>query len=393
MDLGADQALHKKIVSVRRDEQVASLAAQLLRSGVAGQVFPGAAACIAFQDGGRRIFVEASAGTLGPALPRVDTSTLFDLASVTKPVVAMTALALVKDSLAKLDLEAGDVLIDAKASPAARASLRSLMRHTSGLAAWGGLYLDVPHALGSSAARRWIVSEAARRPGEPDVTGPVYSDLGYIVAGAMVAKLGGQPLDRLVTARLMQPLGIADQVFYLGALDLAQRSKLLTRCAATERCEWRGRLVRGEVHDENCAAMGGVAGHAGLFGTARGVAHFGAAMVDVLADRGNILSRSLLEEAMVPEATHTQRFGWDGKRAEGSSAGRRMGPNTFGHLGFTGTSLWCDPDADVVVALLTNRVCPSRANHKIKAFRPAFHDAVVGAVLDTRTSVRAARSA
>lgn len=372
----------------RTDERVAETASQLLRSGVAGLVFPGASACIAYRTGDTYRFVDATAGTMGPGLPRVDASTFFDLASVTKPIVAMSALALVRDGLARLDAQAGDVLADARGAAAGPATLSALLRHTSGLSAWGGLYLDVPHALGSAAARRWLIAEAARRPDEQADGQPVYSDLGYIVAGAMISKLAGQPLERVVAQRITQPLGLADQLFYVSALDPGARSKVALHCAATERCEWRGRLVRGEVHDENCAAMGGIAGHAGLFGTARAVAAFGTAMLDVLDGRSTLLPKAGLEAALVPEPGHTQRLGFDGKRPEGSSAGRRLGPNTFGHLGFTGTSIWCDPDAGVVVALLTNRVCPSRANTKIKAFRPAFHDAVVSAALDDRASVR-----
>lgn len=335
------------------------------------------------------MYVTASAGRMGPGLPQVEPATYFDLASVTKPIVAMSALTLVRDGLVQLDTQASELITDVRGTPAAPATLRTLLRHTSRLSAWGGLYLDVPHAIGSSAARRWMVSEAARRVDESGLDGPVYSDLGYIVAGAMIAKAGGQTLDRLVAQRIAQPFGIAEELFFPSTLDSATRARVVATCAATERCEWRGRLIRGEVHDENCAAMGGVAGHAGLFGTARAVARFGTSVLDALAGRTNLLPTELLESAMVPEPNSTQRLGFDGKRAEGSSAGRRLGPKTFGHLGFTGTSIWCDPDTGIVVALLTNRVCPSRANVKIKAFRPAFHDAIVGAILDRASGSRA----
>lgn len=383
LDLRGRSPVHGNTVAPTRADHVRSVATQLLRSGVAGQVFPGASACIAYHEDGAPVYVVAHAGAMGPSLGPITATTFFDLASVTKPIVAMAALTLVRDGAAKLDVEAQELLADVRGSAAARASLRRLLRHTSGLAAWGGLFLDVPHAIGSAAARRWMISEAARRPDESGVKGPVYSDLGYIVAGAMISKLAAQPLERVVQQRILQPLGIADSVLYVPTLDSAHRARFVAQTAATERCEWRGRLVRGEVHDENCAAMGGVAGHAGLFGTAEGVARFGLAMVDVANGRNDLIPRSLMDESLVCEPETTQKLGWDGKRAEGSSAGRRMGPATFGHLGFTGTSLWCDPESGIVVALLTNRVCPSRANMRIKAFRPAFHDAVVGAALDS----------
>lgn len=377
-------------MAIDRADHVRIVATQLLRSGVAGQVFPGGSACIAYHEDGVPVYVEASAGAMGPSFGPVSSATFFDLASITKPFVSMAALSLVRDGLAKLDFEAQEAVSDVRGSTVAHATLRQFLRHTSGLAAWGGLYLDVPHAIGSSAARRWMVSEASRRPDESETKGPVYSDLGYIVAGAMIAKLAGQPLDRVIASRIASPVGIGDELVFPSTLDAPARARVVAGCAATERCEWRGRLIRGEVHDENCAAMGGVAGHAGLFGTARAVARFGVSMFEVLDGASTLVPRQLLEDALVPEPGHTQRLGWDGKRIEGSSAGRRMGPRTFGHLGFTGTSIWCDPDTRVVVALLTNRVCPSRANMKIKAFRPAFHDAVVSAALDRIAGSRGA---
>lgn len=362
-----------------RKARLQGVANQLLQSGVAGQVFPGASACIAFRDESGPVFVEAASGKMGPELGSVQSLTVFDLASVTKPFVAMAALAASRDGQVDLDAEAQDYLGDVRGGPAAKATLRHLLRHTAGLAAWGGLYLDVPHALGSTAARRWMVSEASRRPEEEPTRGALYSDLGYIVAGALIAKMCAMPLEKVLAAKVTLPLGIANQVYFAGAVEPAQRVKHVASSAATERCEWRGKLVRGDVHDENCAAMGGIAGHAGLFGTAKGVATFGRAILDVLHDRGQLVPKAALVDALVATPGSTHRLGWDGKSPEGSSAGKRMSPSSFGHLGFTGTSIWCDPERDLCVVLLTNRVCPSRANQKIKAFRPAFHDAVVAA--------------
>ena len=360
--------------------------AQLLRSGVSGYVFPGATACVSYVEDGVAQYVECVAGTMGPRLPNVDANTLFDLASLTKPIVAMTALGLVRDGRIKLETESQAVVPDTKGGPAAQSSLERLLRHTGSLASWGGLYLDVPHSIGSTAARRWIVSEAARRADDSGEKGPVYSDLGYILAGAMLAKAGGAPLERLVATHITDPLGISDSLFYPGSLETSARARIVLRAAATERCDWRGRLVRGEVHDENCAAMGGVAGHAGLFGTSRAVATFGRAMLDTWLGRGTFLPSDLLLGALTPTPGSTRRLGWDGKSAMHSSAGRRMSTNAVGHLGFTGTSIWVDPDRDVVITLLTNRVCPTRANEKIKAFRPAFHDAVLSALDSARAA-------
>jgi CubicO group peptidase (beta-lactamase class C family) len=212
---------------------------------------------------------------------------------------------------------------------------------------------------------------------------PVYSDLGYIVAGAVIAKAAGAPLDRLLVAHVTAPLGIVDDVFYATALPGEKRAKLLRTAAPTERCEWRGRVVVGEPHDENCAALGGVAAHAGLFGNAQGVTKLGTEMLDVLAGRSTFLPQALLQSALADHGG-SNRLGWDTKSPKDSSAGRRMSARTFGHLGFTGTSIWCDPESDIVVTLLTNRIHPSRANQKIKGFRPAFHDGVTAAVQEGR---------
>lgn len=354
-------------------------AQRLLSAGVTGGVFPGASACIAWSENGQHVFATATAGKLFPSGPSVTDATTYDLASLTKPFVAVEALKLVADDKLELDMRADSLVSDVRGTHGGSQTVESLFTHTSGLAPWGGLYLDVPHDRGTSAARRWILSEAARRAEERKPETDLYSDLGYMIAGEVVARAAGVSLDRALRRDLLDPLGIADSVFYAGALPPEKRQAFIENTAPTERCEWRGQIVRGEVHDENCAALGGVSGHAGLFGTAAGVARFAMEILDVLAGRSTFLPKAALEQAIAERPGFRYRFGWDGRAKEGSASGRQMGPRTFGHLGFTGTSVWCDPDRDVAVILLTNRVHPSRANEKIKGFRPAFHDGVIAA--------------
>lgn len=376
---GPEQA-GRGIEGVTRGSQAARVKAEavrLLKAGVAGQVFPGGSACVSYREHGDVVYVTAAAGRLTNGGPSVETSTPYDLASVTKPFVATSALRLVAKGKLDLGVRADSVLSDVRGGAGGEATLELLLTHRAGLAAWGGLYLDVPHEPGTSAARRWIVSEASRRPEENWNGQVVYSDLGYLIAGEILARVAGEPLDKVVAHQVTEPLGIADEVYYGGALPPDKRAQLARTAAPTERCEWRGRVVRGEVHDENCAALGGVSGHAGMFGTAHGVAVFGRAMLDVLAGRSDFLPRDLLLAALAERPGGTHRLGWDGKSPGESAAGRRLGPKSFGHLGFTGTSIWCDPDRDLVIVLLTNRVNPSRANEKIKGFRPAFHDTMV----------------
>jgi len=354
-------------------------ATRLLEAGVAGQVFPGAVACIGYVEGGRPAFVTAVAGRLTRDGTAVRRDSPYDLASLTKPVVAVAALRLnVAGSLA-LDVRADSILADVRGGPGGSATLEQLLTHRSGLAAWGGLYLDVPHEIGTAAARRWILSEASRRMETAPGGKVIYSDLGYIIAGEVIARAAGETLDRVVEAQVTEPLGISDAMYFAGVLPSDRRADLARRAAPTERCDWRGRVVCGEVHDENCAALGGVSGHAGLFGTAAAVAAFGRAMLECFGGRSEFLPKETIETALAERPGGSHRFGFDMKSGEPSAAGRRMSATSFGHLGFTGTSLWCDPERELVVVLLTNRVHPSRANEKIKGFRPAFHDGVLAA--------------
>ena len=376
-------------LSGSRRDRVRAEARRLLAAGVTGTVFPGATACLSWRrrdpaPAQRELeWAEASAGTTGgPGARPVGDDTPFDLASLTKPLIAAIALRLAARGVITLETRADALMPDARGTPGGSATLEQLLTHRSGLAPWGGLYLDVPHDPGTSAARRWIIAEACRRPDEGTPGRAVYSDLGYMLAGEMLARAAGRDLDDLLKQEIVRPLGIAeDQMMFAGALPPDRRAELARRCAATERDDWRGVMVRGEVHDENCAALGGVAGHAGVFASARAMATFGRAYLDSRAGRSSFLPQELIERALALRPGGTHRLGWDAKSPENSAAGKRLSAETFGHLGFTGTSIYCDPQRDLVIVLLTNRVCPSRANEKIKGFRPAFHDGVV-AVID-----------
>jgi CubicO group peptidase (beta-lactamase class C family) len=347
-------------------------------AGVAGQAFPGGVACVSWREGEEVVYVDVAAGRLRAGEPEVKAGTPYDLASITKPIVAMTALRLVAADKLSLDTRTDTVVSDVRGGVGGAATLETLLTHRAGLAAWGGLYLDVPHDAGSAAAR---LSEASRRPAEGEVRGAIYSDLGYLIAGEVIARIAGDKLDKVVAKAVTDPLGISRDVYYSAALAPDRRAQVVREAAPTEYCEWRGRLIRGEVHDENCAAFGGVAGNAGIFGTARGVAVFGRACLDSLLGRSDFLSQALMERALAPhEDGSTLRLGWDTKSPKDSSAGRRMSDSAFGHLGFTGTSMWCDPERDLAIVLLTNRVHPSRANERIKGFRPGFHDGIISAL-------------
>jgi CubicO group peptidase (beta-lactamase class C family) len=221
-----------------------------------------------------------------------------------------------------------------------------------------------------------MLHEAATRPDpEPPAQGGHYSDLGYLLLGEALARAGGDGLAQVVEREVTGPLGIADEIFYAASLSDREREHWAPAVAPTERCAYRGRLLRGEVHDENCGAFGGIAGHAGLFGSARGVAVLGLAALDALSGARSIFDTGLLQWAVAPRRGGGYVAGWDTPSREGSSsAGSQISARGFGHLGFTGTSLWCDPERHVVVVLLSNRVHPTRENIQIRSFRPRFHD-------------------
>ncbi|HEY5147558.1 MAG TPA: serine hydrolase domain-containing protein [Polyangiaceae bacterium] len=310
------------------------------------------------------------------------TSLYFDLASVTKP---MTAVAAVRAGI-EPSTPLGALLDEARGTASEGIPLELFLAHRAGLAGHRALYaplvrgerVDVPAALHEAAgARREDALGDARLLGAAGFE-PVYSDLGYALAGEAIARaIGARDAGEAIGRLVLEPLGIADQAGTIR--DLAVRG-IAGPFAPTEDVPWRGGLVSGAVHDENAWALTGLggSGHAGIFGTIAAVLTFGTAVLDGLAGRGVFGDRGpdSLAWLVRPRPGGTLRAGFDGKSEEGSSAGVRLGPNAFGHLGFTGTSLWLDPDAAIVVALLTNRVCPSREHRAIREERPRAHDSL-----------------
>jgi CubicO group peptidase (beta-lactamase class C family) len=251
------------------------------------------------------------------------------------------------------------------------------LAHRAGLDAHRTLYAPLlggdPSAMDGAVALR-EAAEARRpdAPGEPPAEGfaPLYSDLGYALAGVALARaVGALDAGEAIARLVLEPLGLGARAGTVR--ELAARG-VAGPFAPTETVAWRGGPIVGAVHDENAWALTGQggSGHAGIFATLGAVLTFGRAMLDAL-DGPEDLAWLVRERP-----GGTLRAGFDGKSAppEASSAGLRMGPRAFGHLGFTGTSLWIDPDTRIVVALLTNRVCPTRDHLGIRAARPWAHD-------------------
>jgi CubicO group peptidase (beta-lactamase class C family) len=364
----------------RRLEQLDAIARRLV---VEPRVAPAAAVAIAAYRNGHWRFATGAAGHRTWTRPEpVSPETPFDLASVTKSLVAVTLATLARTHELHLDMPLGALLAPARATASAAVSLETLLAHRAGLDAHRSFFepLRKRRALvrdeslaEAAAARRANCAGAAPAFGFP----PVYSDLGYLLAGEAASRAAKLPLDELVRQQVAAPLGLA-----LGSARqwIARDAAFAERVAPTEHVAWRGGLLQGVVHDENAWALGGhgCCGHAGLFGTAPAVARFGAAVLDAARGAGNaaVVSRTAVEPLLRPRAGGTLLAGFDAKAASGSTAGERCGPHTFGHLGFTGTSFWCDPEALVTTVLLTNRVCPTRNHLAIRAARPQVHDAL-----------------
>lgn len=346
-----------------------------LKRGVEAGVFVGASAAAAYRVDGRWCTVAVCGGQAGEERGRVSTTTVYDLASLTKPVVALTLLGLAEQGRLALTDPVGRFIEELENSILTRLSLEQLLSHRSGLTAWVPFYESLPTGPGAPDAESWVLSQILEHWSADDMGKDVYSDLGFILLGAALTRLTDTSLDQLVTSYVTEPLGIDEEVFF-GA---TREGDWQDHCATTGFSPWRERELLGEVNDDNCAALGGVAGHAGMFGTATAVSRVGQMVIDGLHGRPSLISQSLLEQMVTPLPGGAHRFGWDGKTEEGSAAGTLLSPRTFGHLGFTGTSLWCDPERELVIVLLTNRVYPDPENVTIRSFRPAFHDTMARA--------------
>ncbi len=358
---------------------------RLMEAGVAEGVFPGAALLVRLR--GRTVHRSFHGRrSLEPPGGPVDAETCFDLASLTK-VLATTPLVLLAIQRGRLALdEPIHRLLDGYAGGDREAiTVRMLLEHSSGLGAWRPFYEAVrladggaglATAAGQEAVRRMVAAEA---PEATPGSRVLYSDLGFILLDWILERASGRPTDVLFSEWLAGPLRLEHLFFVdLKSSAKADHPRRGRAFAATERCPWRGRTLIGEVHDDNTYAMGGVSGQAGLFGTVEDVAAVAEAWLASWLDGGGFFEQDLVrqfwEKSKVPNSTRT--LGFDTPSPKASQAEGHFGPRTVGHLGFTGTSVWIDPDRALTVVLLTNRVHPTRANDAIKRFRPMLHERV-----------------
>ena len=331
--------------------------------GVQEGVYPGGQ--LAASRDGRRL-TSVAAGTLSNGGRSTHEQVAYDLASLTKPL--STAV------LVGRAIEQGRCALD---DPLARfvpgvpqaITLQHALEHSTGYPAHLRFDERLPRSVpvGSWSAFRHIVADAAATALEAPVgTRALYSDLGFILLGAALENMYDAPISTLFDG--LTPLHYRDQRGPPANLPAPNEAPF----APTEGC------APGEVHDDNCRAMGGAAGHAGLWGTAEGVLTVAESLVAAYhGEQGGLLMpstvRLLWTPSTVPDSTRTP--GWDRPSPGRSSAGEHWPAYGVGHLGFTGTSLWIEPERALVVVLVTNRVCPTRDNNRIRALRPRLHDA------------------
>lgn len=341
-------------------------AARLLDEAVGTRASPGAVVEVGDADG---TWWRYAAGRLSydEQAPPTTAQTIFDLASLTK-VIATTSLVMRWVDRGVLDLDTPVCAL----CPAwghgerGRVTIRHLLEHSSGLPA--RLHLWESGAGRDTFLRTLATVALERPPGQASV----YSDLGFILLGLVLEMHEGQPLDVQIAALATA----AGATFRYGVAAEAR-----ARVAPTEFDPWRGRLLVGEVHDENAAALGGVAGHAGLFGTVEDVGAFARLVLRTFRTCTALGSPALMAAFSAPSLVpgSSRALGWDTMRPT-SSCGRDLSPSSIGHTGFTGPSLWIDHERGFYVALLANRVHPTRANDRWLGWRPKIHEAIAAAI-------------
>lgn len=352
-------------------------AAAVLRDAHLDGAFPAAVAEVGSREA---VFWRDAVGRLSwaPDAPETTLDTIFDLASLTK-IIATTTLAMraLDDGVLRLEDEVAAWIPSWRGDDRAIVTVQDLLEHASGLAGYVPYYREFTGRTEFEPAIASSVLEYAPR------TQSIYSDLGFMLLGFILedarARTAGIPRG-MVDGNVLLDAQFRRVATYLTAEPLTFRPSRdwRDRTAPTERDPWRGRTLIGEVHDENTWALGGVAAQAGLFGTAGAVGAFARAALHTLHGT-TVLARPetmrrFLQRTTVPGSSRA--LGWD-TMLPTSSCGTRLSASAVGHVGFTGTSLWIDPERDLYVVLLTNRVHPRRDNQKIRAVRPAFHDAVV----------------
>ncbi len=359
--------------SVGMDSMLPARLDSIMLAGIAEGVAPGGAIVVGRHG---RIVHMRGYGTLDYAegSPAVETTTLYDLASLTK-VVATTTAAMILEEQGRLHLDSTvvSILPEFNAPGKATITVRMLLTHRGGLEAGAQLYRTIR-------GRTDYIAEINRRPlRSMPGTATLYSDWDMVVLQAVVERVSGMPLDQFTAAQIFRPLQMDDSRFTPDTANALLRERIAPTAIDTA----RGGLLQGIVHDGNAWAIGGTSGHAGLFSSVRELASFAQMLLDGgTYDNVRIVAPTTVVRWTARQDTHSSRaLGWD-TPAPASSAGRYFSPRSFGHTGFTGTSMWMDPERGLFVVLLTNRVNSRGASMRHVQLRRDVADAAQSAILD-----------
>jgi CubicO group peptidase (beta-lactamase class C family) len=344
-----------------------------LNTAIGDSTFPGCAISIGYR--GKLIF-EQSFGhfTYDLLSSKVEVNSIFDLASVTKVVATTTtAMILYDQGRLNLDQKVIEILPEFNGGEKNKVTIRHILTHTSGLPGWIRFYLELE-------GKERIVQEICNTEliNDPGTT-YVYSDLGMILMQKLLETIAQKPLDQLVQDYITTPLNM-NRTFY------NPDSVLISQIVPTEISEWHKKLVHGFVHDENTYVMGGISGHAGLFSTVQDLSVF----CQMYLNGGVYDNKRIIKAETINLFTSrqdivegsTRALGWDTRSEEYSMAGDYMSMGAFGHSGFTGTTVWIDPENQAFIVLLSNRVYPTRENRKISGVRPIVHNYAMKSILN-----------
>ena len=357
----------------------------LVKEAILDGAFPGA--CYAVWKNGELSCGAAGSFTYDPTSPPIDLDTIWDLASLSKVVATTTSvMILVQEGLLDIDQPVNTVIPEFGVKNKGAITFRNLLVHDSGLVAFRQYHLICQ-------TREQVLQEIYDEELTYETgTDTVYSDLSMILAAEAITRITNQTLDEFAKERIFGPLSM-DRTGYFRrdqATFLTPVSR--TECAPTESIEpWRKELrskvygedadkvfgpnpryIQGEVHDPTATVLGGVAGHAGLFSTIADISTF---LIHFMNNRSSAVQPGVWNSFTKRQNPKSSRgLGWDTKSPLGSSAGTKFGPKSYGHTGYTGTSIWIDPEEDKFAILLTNRVHPTSGNTKLLEFRPKFHD-------------------
>ncbi|MCP3874159.1 MAG: serine hydrolase [Desulfobacteraceae bacterium] len=358
-----------------------------IHEAISKGVFPGAVLLCA--ENHEIIFHESYGMADISEKKRMQKDSIFDLASLTKPLATTLAMSkLIETQKISSDQTIGSILKEFKHSDKNDITIDMLLRHTSGLPAYREYFRQIVKVTSDSREylkKKLLVQESLEnKMGECQV----YSDLGFMILSWIIETVTGQKLDQFVSDQIYSPLGINDLSFFDINSYNNKKKEWGERIVATQKCPWRKKMLIGEVDDDNAWAVGGVDGHAGLFGDAVSVYMVCCEILNAIqGNQTKVLDTNILKAFVQRKKQQDMVAGFDTPSKEKSSSGAYFSSSSIGHLGFTGTSFWIDPKISFIVIFLTNRVHPSRINEGIKEIRPLIHDLVYSELIQRSQNI------